>query len=45
MSLLGSTLLVVSMLLFARVRETEIELDLAVQEAGFVLPTHRCLPM
>jgi len=40
---LGSTLLVVSMLLFARVRETEIELDLAVQEAGFVLPTQQVL--
>jgi hypothetical protein len=40
---LGSTLLVVSLLVFARVAETEIELDLALSEASFVLPTQQVL--
>ena len=40
---LGSTLLLVSLMLFARVRETEIELDLALSEASFVLPTEQKL--
>jgi hypothetical protein len=35
---LGCTLLIVSILLFARVPETEIELDLALSEVSFVLP-------
>jgi hypothetical protein len=38
-----ATLLVVSILLFARVRETEIELDLAVSEVSFVSPTLQTL--
>lgn len=40
---LGSTLLVVSILLFARVRETEVELDLALSEVSFVLPAQQIL--
>jgi hypothetical protein len=35
---LGGTLLIVSVLLFARMAETEIELDLTLSEVGFVLP-------
>jgi hypothetical protein len=35
---LGATLLIVSVLLFARIAETEIELDLTLSEVGFVLP-------
>ena len=42
-ALFSATLLVVSILLFARVRETEIELDLAVSEVSFVSPTHQTL--
>ncbi len=41
--LFGSTLLIVSILLFARVRETEIELDLAVSEFSFVSPAQQTL--
>jgi hypothetical protein len=41
--LFGGALLVVSILLFARVRETEIELDLAVSEVSFVSPTQQTL--
>lgn len=40
---LGITLVVVSLLLFARVRETEIEADLSLSEASFVLPTQQVL--
>jgi hypothetical protein len=40
---LGSTLLVVSLLLFARVRETEIELELAVSEISFTSPVQQVL--
>jgi hypothetical protein len=40
---LGGTLLIVSILLFARVAETEIELDLALSEVGFVLPKQQVL--
>jgi hypothetical protein len=40
---LGLTLLIVSILLFARVSQTEIELDLAVSEAGFVLTRQQVL--
>lgn len=36
-ALLAGTLAVVSLLLFLRVRETQVELDLVVSEAGFVL--------
>jgi len=35
----GTTLLIISALLFARVAETEIELDLVLSEVGFALPT------
>lgn len=41
--LFGSTLLIVSILLFARVRDTEIELDLAVSEVSFVSPAQQTL--
>jgi hypothetical protein len=41
--LFAATLLVVSILLFARVRETDIELDLAVSEVSFVSPTLQTL--
>jgi len=40
---LGGTLLIVSVLLFARVGETEIELDLALSEVNFVLATPQVL--
>jgi hypothetical protein len=40
---LGLTLLIVSILLFARVSQTEIELDLALSEASFVLPAQQML--
>jgi hypothetical protein len=40
---LGGTLLIVSALLFARVPETEIELDLALSEVSFVSPTQQVL--
>jgi len=40
---LGTTLLVVSVLLFARVPETEIELDLKVSELSFVSPREQTL--
>jgi hypothetical protein len=40
---LGGTLLIVSILLFARVAETDIELDLALSEVGFVLPKQQVL--
>jgi hypothetical protein len=40
---LGSTLLIVSILLFARIAETEIELDLTLSEVGFVLPKQQVL--
>lgn len=40
---LGSTLLIVSVLLFARISETEIELDLTLSEVGFVLPKQQVL--
>ncbi|MEK6373850.1 MAG: hypothetical protein AABO58_14275 [Acidobacteriota bacterium] len=36
-AVLAGTLVLVSLLLFLRVRETEVELQLAVSEAGFVL--------
>jgi len=42
-TVLGSTLLIVSILLFARVSTTEIELDLTVSEVSFVLPTQQVL--
>jgi hypothetical protein len=37
------TLLIASVLLFARVAETEIELDMALSEVSFVLPTQQKL--
>jgi hypothetical protein len=40
-ALLVGTLLLVSVLLFARVPETEVELDVAVSETSFVLPTQQ----
>lgn len=40
---LGITFLIVGILLFARISETEIELDLAVTEMSFVLPTQQVL--
>jgi hypothetical protein len=40
---LASTLVIVSLLLFARVRETEIEADLSLSEVTFVLPTQQVL--
>lgn len=40
---LGITLLIVSLLFFARVAETEIELDLALSEVSFALPTQQVL--
>lgn len=40
---LGSTLVILSLLLFARVRETEIEADLSLSEVSFVLPTEQVL--
>jgi hypothetical protein len=40
---LGITLLIVSILLFARVSETEIELELTLSEVGFVLPKEQVL--
>ena len=40
---LGSTLLIVSLLLFARVPKTEIELDLVLSGVSFVLPTQQVL--
>lgn len=40
---LGVTFLIVSLLLFARVSETEIELELALSEVSFVLPTQQIL--
>jgi hypothetical protein len=40
---LGVTLLMVSILLFARVSTTEIELDITVSEAGFVLTRQQVL--
>ena len=42
-AVLAFTLLVVSLMLFARVSETEIELDLALSEASFVLPSEQKL--
>lgn len=42
-ALLATTLLVVSTLLFARVKETAIELDLKASEVGFVLPVQQVL--
>lgn len=40
---LGFTLVIVSGLLFARVSETEIELEAALSEVSFVLPTRQLL--
>jgi hypothetical protein len=40
---LGSTLLIVSLMLFARVDETEIEMVLAVSEVSFLLPDKQVL--
>jgi hypothetical protein len=40
---LGSTLLAVSLLLFGRVRETEIELELALSEISFTSPVQQVL--
>jgi hypothetical protein len=40
---LASTLVIVSLLLFARVRETEIEADLSLSEVSFALPTQQQL--
>ncbi len=40
---LGGTLLIASLLLFSRVSETEIELDLSLSEATFVLPRPQVL--
>ena len=40
---LGGTLLIVSVLLFARVSETEIELELALSEISFILPRQQVL--
>jgi len=40
---LGITLLIVSVLIFARVAETEIELDLSLSEVGFDLPRRQVL--
>lgn len=42
-TVMTGTLVIVSILLFARVSETEIELDLALSEVGFVLPTQQVL--
>ena len=42
-ALLATTLLVVSTLLFARVRETTIQLDLKLTEVGFVLSSQQVL--
>jgi hypothetical protein len=42
-TVLFATLVVVSVLLFARVVETEIELDLVLDEVGFVLTDHQVL--
>jgi hypothetical protein len=41
--LFGSTLLIASILLFAHVRDTEIELDLIVSEVSFISPTQQTL--
>lgn len=41
--LLGTTLLLISLLFFARVRETEVELDLVLSEVSFVSPTQQVL--
>ncbi len=40
---LAGTLLIVSALFFARVRETEVELDVAVSEVSFALPSPQVL--
>jgi hypothetical protein len=40
---LAGTLLIVSVLFFARLTETEVELDLAVSELGFTLPKQQVL--
>jgi hypothetical protein len=40
---LACTLIIVSVLLFARVRETEIELDVSVAQVGFSLPDAQVL--
>lgn len=40
---LGVTLMLVSLLLFVRVAETEIELDMALSEVSFILPTQQAL--
>src|SRR5882762_1058553 len=42
-ALFGTTLAIVSVLLFARVRTTEIELDLSLSEIGFRLPQQQVL--
>lgn len=42
-TILGATLAIVSVLLFARVRATEIELDLSLSELGFQLPRQQVL--
>lgn len=42
-AVLGGTLFIVSILLFARVPDTEIELDLALSEVSFALPTQQTL--
>jgi len=42
-AVLSATLAILSVLLFARVSETEIELELALSEVGFVLPTQQVL--
>ncbi len=42
-AVLASTLLIVSVLLFARVSETEIELDLTLSEVSFILPWQQVL--
>ncbi len=40
---LGATLLIASLLLFARVPRTDVELELAVSEVGFTLPAQQVL--
>jgi hypothetical protein len=42
-AILGTTLTIVSILLFARVRSTEIELDLSLSELGFRLPQQQVI--
>jgi hypothetical protein len=42
-AVLSATLAILSVLLFARVPQTEIELELSLSEVGFVLPTQQVL--